>query len=174
MRADIPDISIRSSRLLIEPFRAQDAAESFQCITSSLARYMSWEAPRSSDEYENVWRGWLDTIADGSDFVFTLRRQTDARFIGLAGLHNIHGQTPELGIWIREDEHRCGYGYEAVDAVFQYASQNTTATCFIYPVAIENLPSRSIAEQLGGTVIETRSASKYDSVVYGIPRSTAP
>lgn len=174
MCADIHDISIRSSRLSIEPFREQDAAESFQCITPSLTRYMSWEAPRNADEYENVWRRWLQTIADGSDFVFTIRRLPDGRFIGLAGLHDTHGDTPELGIWIREDEHRCGYGSEAVDAVFRYASQATTAASFIYPVAVENLSSRKIAEQLGGNIIETRSASKYDAVVYSIPRSSSP
>jgi hypothetical protein len=38
----------------------------------------------------------------------------------------------------------------------------------IYATAIQNVPSRRIAESLGGEIIGTRTSPKYDSVVYKI------
>lgn len=108
-------------------------------------------------------------IADGSDIVFTVRERVNARFAGLVGLHHTGSETPELGIWIREDRHGLGFGGDAVRAVVQWASQWVVAKHFIYPVATQNRASRRIAEALGGVVIERRMAEKYDSVVYQIP-----
>ena len=169
MPVDTHAIRILSQRLSIEPFCEQDAVESFACITPSLTRYMSWEPPASLEEYAQVWGRWLPAIADGSDIVFTVRERVGARFIGLVGLHHTGSETPELGIWIREDKHGLGFGGEALLAVVQWASQWVVAKHFIYPVAAQNRASRRIAEALGGVVIERRMAEKYESVVYQIP-----
>lgn len=168
MPVDTHPIRILSQRLSIEPFCEHDAAESFPCITASLTRYMSWEPPASAEEYAQVWGQWLPAIADGSDIVFTVRELVNARFTGLVGLHHTGSETPELGIWIREDKHGLGFGGEAVRAVVQWASERVSAKHFIYPVATHNRASRRIAEALGGVVIERRTAQKYDSVVYQI------
>jgi len=169
MPVDTHQICILSQRLSIEPFSEQDAVESFPCLTPSLTRYMSWEPPASLGEYAQVWEQWLPAIADGSDIVFTIRELENARFTGLVGLHHICSETPELGIWIREDKHGLGFGGEAVQAVAQWASQRLAAKSFIYPVATENRASRRIAQALGGVIIEKRTSDKYDSVVYQIP-----
>ena len=169
MPVDTHPIRILSQRLSIEPFCEQDAVESFSCISPSLTRYMSWEPPASLEEYAQVWGQWLPAIADGSDIVFTVRERVGARFAGLVGLHHTGSETPELGIWIREDKHGLGLGGEAVQAVVEWASQWVAAESFIYPVATQNSASRRIAEALGGVVIERRMAEKYDSVVYRIP-----
>ena len=169
MPVDTHAIRILSQRLSIEPFCEQDAVESFACITPALTRYMSWEPPASLEEYAQVWGRWLPAIADGSDIVFTVRERVGARFTGLVGLHHTGSETPELGIWVREDKHGLGFGGEAVRAVVQWASQWVVVKYFIYPVATQNGASRGIAEALGGVVIERRMAEKYDSVVYRIP-----
>lgn len=169
MPVDTHPFRILSQRLSIEPFCEQDAAESFPCLTPSLTRYMSWEPPASLEEYAQVWRQWLPAIADGSDIVFTVRELVNARFTGLVGLHHTGSETPELGIWIREDRHGLGFGGEAVRAVVQWASKRVAAKHFVYPVATQNRASRRIAEALGGVVIERRTLEKYDSVVYQIP-----
>ncbi|MCK3845193.1 GNAT family N-acetyltransferase [Pseudomonas sp. W15Feb34] len=169
MPVDTHAIRILSQRLSIEPFCEQDAVESFSCISPSLTRYMSWEPPASLEEYAQVWGRWLPAIADGSDIVFTVRELINAHFAGLVGLHHSGSETPELGIWIREDKHGLGFGGEAVRAVVRWASKRVAAKYFIYPVATQNRASRRIAEVLGGVVIERRMAEKYDSVVYQIP-----
>ncbi|WP_246678328.1 MULTISPECIES: hypothetical protein [unclassified Mesorhizobium] len=62
-------------------------------------------------------------------------------------------------------------GREAVAAVAAWASDAFNPDCFEYPAAEENVASRRIAEGLGGSIVETRSNSKYTSVVYRIPNS---
>lgn len=169
MSIDTRALIIRTLRLSIQPFCAADATESFDSLTTSLTRYMSWEPPASREEYAQVWAQWLPSIADGSDIVFAIRQLDDASFLGLVGLHNVNDRTPELGIWIREDRHRRGFGKEAVGAVVQWACEHLAPSGFIYPVARENKPSRLIAEAFGGIVTGTRTAAKYDSVIYSLP-----
>jgi RimJ/RimL family protein N-acetyltransferase len=163
------EIVIESSRLSIRPFSGTDADAVFPCITSSLTRFMSWEPPASRQAFDRIWQSWLPAIADGTDFIFTVRRRSDGEFLGLAGLHHVRDTSPELGIWIREERHGEGLGHEAVATVARWASQRLHAEGFVYPVAEENYASRRIAESLGGVIIERHDTPKYRRVVYQIP-----
>ncbi|MFM0179451.1 GNAT family N-acetyltransferase [Paraburkholderia aspalathi] len=163
------EIQIESTRLLIKPFSANDADATFSCITTWLTRYMAWEPPASRHDFDGVWRSWISSIDDGSDYVFAIRQRADGSFLGLAGLHRVRTGSPELGIWIREDRHRNGFGREAVTLIAQWATRTTGCASFTYPVAEENRPSRRIAESLGGVIVESRMTPKYKSVVYRIP-----
>ena len=164
------EIQIESTRLLIKPFTANDADATFACITPSLTRHMAWEPPASWHDFDGVWRSWLPSIDDGSDYVFAIRQRADGSFLGLVGLHRVRTESPELGIWIREDRHRHGFGREAVTLVAQWATRSIGCASFTYPVAEENRPSRRIAESLGGVIVESRVTPKYKSCVYRIPR----
>ena len=161
-------IEITSERLVVRPFSATDANDAFVCITPTLTRFMSFDPAPSAEVFETIWRGWLTKIDAGVDFAFTIRDRTTNGFLGLAGLHRTGDVEPELGIWIREDQHARGYGYEAVQAVALWAADTFKSSAFIYPVAKENAPSRKLAEALGGVVVSERTAPKYDSVVYRI------
>ncbi len=87
----------------------------------------------------------------------------------MAGLKGIASDSPELGVWLKEAAHGQGYGREVVRAVAEWASGSLGATGFVYPVAVQNIASRPIAESLNGQIVGTRSTPKYDSLVYMIP-----
>jgi len=161
-------IQIASERLVIRPFAQTDANDAFGCITPTLTRYMAFDPAPSAAVFETIWLGWLPKIDAGEDFAFTIRDRATNGFLGLAGLHRTSDVEPELGIWIREDRHGHGYGFEAVQAVALWAADTFKSSAFIYPVAKENAPSRKLAEALGGVVVSERTAPKYDSVVYRI------
>ncbi|WP_313234244.1 GNAT family N-acetyltransferase [Delftia acidovorans] len=163
------DTTITSQRLALRPFTAADADEAFACITPTLTRYLSFEPASTPAEFEAVWRGWLQEIAAGTDFNFTLRERTSGRFTGLLGLHRARDAEPELGIWIREDVHGQGYGREAVAALAAWAAETFAPQSFSYPVAEANTASRRIAEGLGGVVVEQQQRPKYAAVIYRIP-----
>lgn len=91
--------------------------------------------------------------------------------LGVAGLHNLDDTFPELGLWLEENAHDHGYGLEAVTALAEWATRTMGTSGFAYPAAVQNLPSRRIAEQLDGEDIKERKDLKYDSVVYRIPAS---
>ncbi|QEI07727.1 GNAT family N-acetyltransferase [Pigmentiphaga aceris] len=160
---------ITSERLSIRPFSAADANDAFGCITPTLTRYLSFDPAPSTAVFETIWRGWLPKIEAGVDFAFTIRDRATGSLIGLAGLHRTGDTEPELGIWVREDQHGNGYGREAVQAVATWAASSFGSAAFIYPVAKQNASSRKLAEALGGVVFSERTAPKYDSVVYRIP-----
>jgi len=166
---DASGVEIKSERLRLGLFTADDADEVFAAITPAITRFMQWEPPRSPTAFAEVWRSWLAPILDGSDLHFVVRSLVDDRCLGLVGLHAAKTARPEIGIWIREDVHGNGIGREAVAAVAAWASGELDPDCFAYPVAEENVASRRIAEGLGGSIVETRSNPKYISVVYHIP-----
>ena len=163
------EVDIRSTRIALRPFTAQDANEAFSCITPKLTRFMTWNPPASRQDFDDVWQSWLPLIYDGSNVVFVVRDALNAQFLGLAGVHRTKTTMPELGIWIREDRHGHGFGQEAVTAVARWASSWFQPASFLYPVAEENQASRRIAKSLGGRVIERLQQPKYMSVVYEIP-----
>ncbi|WP_322419215.1 GNAT family N-acetyltransferase [Mesorhizobium huakuii] len=166
---DASGVEIKSERLRLKLFKADDADAVFAAITPAITRFMQWEPPRSSTAFAEVWRSWLAPILDGSDLHFVVRSLVNDRCLGLVGLHAAKTTCPEIGIWIREDAHGNGIGREAVAAVAAWASEELDPDCFEYPVAEENMASRRIAEGLGGSIVETRFNPKYTSVIYRIP-----
>lgn len=164
---------IHFSQVVLKPFTSLDADEVFQHITPTLTRYMAWDPPQSRQEFDEIWHKWLENIKDGNELIFVVRNIANHEFLGLAGLHQIQTETPELGIWIREDRHKSGFGKDAVTSMVHWASVNLSFKNFIYPVAVENYASRHIAESLGGVISEYKKKPKYDSVTYAIAPHTA-
>lgn len=161
---------IKAPRLHLQPFSPTDADEAYHCITPSLTRYMAWEPPACPDEFAKIWQTWMQSHANKTEMVFTVREKQNNHFLGLVGLHHLQTSTPELGIWIREDRHGKGFGREAVTYLYIWASANFNCSSFIYPVAEDNYPSRRIAESLGGVVKGNHATPKYRSILYCIQR----
>jgi len=167
---------IDTPRLSLERFAMSDADELFQCITPAVTKFMTWDPP-SFDDYKSRCEA-LSRVDERTEAQFVIRRKDTRECLGIAGVERLGDALPELGIWMKETAHRQGYGREAVEAVARWAFRTCNGNGLIYPVAIENIASRRIAEGLKGEVIATRSGPKYDSVVYKIsspaPRSLVP
>ena len=90
----------------------------------------------------------------------------------MASLEDADSVWPELGLWLKESAHRQGFGWEAVDALIDWGHAFLGKGSFIYPVAVQNIGSRRIAENLGGEIVGTRTSPKYDSVISRIPSTS--
>jgi RimJ/RimL family protein N-acetyltransferase len=134
---------------------------------------MAWEPPASEDEFSSVWMTWLQSINDGAELYFVPRNRSDGGCLAIVGVHALSTDTPELGIWLRPDVHGQRLGSELVAAVIRYVSRSRDVRYFEYPVAVENVAIRRIAEANGGRVDGERANPKYRSVVYYIPPSFA-
>jgi RimJ/RimL family protein N-acetyltransferase len=166
------NVLIEAKRIVLKTFTPADADELFAGITPAITRFMTWEPPASPATFAEVWQSWLTSIQEGTEQYLVVRLRANGCCLGLAGLHAMRTKCPELGIWLRADSHGRGFGREAIEAVARWASQQLALDYFEYPVAEQDLASRRIAESLGGVVAEHRTRSKYDSVVYHIPRLT--
>jgi RimJ/RimL family protein N-acetyltransferase len=159
---------IESPRLRLSPFELSDAEDVFACITPAMTRYMAWEAPSSFDEYRSMCERRAQSV-DQKNLSWVIRLKETRECLGMAGLENIDNSTPELGLWLKEAAYGHGFGSEVVRAVAAWASCALKKESFIYPVAVQNIASRRIAEKLDGEIIGQRTSPKYDSVVYKIP-----
>ncbi len=144
-----------------------DAEDVFHCITPAITRFMFWQPPQSLAAYKARREETL-RAADKAGFSFVIRRRDTMECLGIASLDGVAAPAPELGVWLKEAAHGAGYGGEAVRAVAGWAAETLGKQRFLYSVAIENVPSRRIAESLHGEIVATRTSPKYDSVVYEI------
>jgi RimJ/RimL family protein N-acetyltransferase len=174
MVPDLRSIALMSARLSLRSFTAADAPESFAASTPTLTRFMGWDPSPSLEAFAEVWREWLPQMASGTDLALVVRLKSTGEFLGMAGLHHIGCAEPEIGIWIKEAAHGSGYGREAVATAIAWASEPVGASGFIYPVAVQNKPSRRLAESLGGSHASVRELRKpsgvvLEEVIYRIP-----
>ena len=56
LSGDLSQIVVESARLTLRSFTAADAAESFVEANARIARFMSWNPPRSEGEYRSICR----------------------------------------------------------------------------------------------------------------------
>ncbi|QKW57077.1 GNAT family N-acetyltransferase [Stenotrophomonas sp. NA06056] len=167
-----PSINLlQTDHLVLRPFSCADGNEVFAEITPTLTRFMAFDPPDSLAAFEKIGQEWVRLIEEGSEYTFVIRHLQDGRFMGIAAVHDATEDEPELGIWISEREHGHGYGGEAVRAVVHWCAERLAAVAYRYPVAVENVASRKIAEGLGGRVVGTEQNAKFASVVYRIPAS---
>lgn len=89
---------------------------------------------------------------NGSELRLVVLKKESQEFLGCAGIHGITGQTPELGIWLKQAAHGNQYGLEVITAIKKWADGNLNYECLIYPVDRRNIASRKIPEALGGII----------------------
>ena len=163
-------IVIRSPRLQLSQFQIRDAQEVFGCITPAIAKFMPWEPP-SWSEYVTRCEKRVQA-PEPNKLSFVVRRLDNEECLGMASLEDADSVCPELGLWLKESAHRQGFGREVVAALVEWGHAFLGKASFTYPVAVENIASRRIAENLGGEIIGTRTNPKYDSVIYRIPSTS--
>ncbi len=173
---DLSSVSLSSQRLLLKSFTSDDVREAFLAATPAIARFMPWEPAPSLEAFERIWRSWIPKMRAGTDVSLAVRHKASLEFLGAAGLHSTDAIEPEVGIWIKESQHGYGYGREAIATIVAFAASDLGKQAVVYPVVEQNVPSRRLAESLGGRIIGTRLLRKatgveHPEVVYRIPAS---
>ncbi len=76
------------------------------------------------------------------------------QFSGVCAIHGKEpGVTAEFGIWLKKSSQGKKLGREAITRLVQWARANVVLSGLVYPVDRDNIPSRKIAESLGGIVV---------------------
>ena len=160
-------IIIESPRLQLSQFQMMDAPEVFGCITPAVARFMPWEPPSWSEYLARCEK--RAQAPEPNNFSFVIRRLENRECFGMASFEGADSVSPEVGLWLKESAQGQGFGREVVSALVEWGHATLGKESFIYPVAVQNIASRRIAENLGGEIIGNRTNPKYESVVYRIP-----
>ena len=160
LSGDLTQTFIATARLTMAAFKPADARESFIEANDRIARFMSWNPPESEDAYGAIWRASLADMKIGRQLSLVIRVANTNEFIGSAGLQPADDLLLETGVWIKTTAQRKGFGREAVAGVIAWASDAFHPSGFLWPVVDENMPSRALAESLGGKVIGSRQRQK--------------
>lgn len=64
---------IKTQRMILRPFRAEDADDIWPCMTANLARYMRWEPPKNAEDFKQIWQNWPTIQEEGNSYVFVGR-----------------------------------------------------------------------------------------------------
>lgn len=177
IRRNIDALQIRGPRVLIRPITVDDMPSVFTEFTPKVATYMT-PKPASEDKDTLDFINWaIKERHSGRDLQLVITLEATGEFIGCIGIHSRFGaRTPEIGLWIKESSFGNKYGIEAVIALKEWAEKNIDLDYFVYPVAIDNIPSRKIPESFGSTVASTLDAERtwstpLNMVVYHIPKA---
>lgn len=93
-------------------------------------------------------------MAVGDQLVMAILETETGQFSGVCAIHGKEpGVTAELGIWLKKSSQGKKLGREAIMRLVQWARANLVLSGLVYPVDRDNIPSRKIAESLGGIVV---------------------
>jgi [ribosomal protein S5]-alanine N-acetyltransferase len=144
---------IDGERVILKPISMEYSEIIFREFTSAVTKYMYPKSPEAIGETENFIQEAIQQRVEGTDLVLLILSKITSEFLGICGLHQVHTDTPELGIWVKTSAHRKGFGREAIQSLKIWADRNLNYKYFVYPVDKRNIPSRKIPESLGGKVV---------------------
>ena len=144
--------SIVTTRLSLKPISMDYKQQIYEEFTPEITTYTYPAPAKKIEDTEKFIEGSMKENEEGSNFQIVVIDKKTEEFLGCAGLHNIDTETPELGIWLKKSAHGHGYGKEAITALKEWAEENLDYEYILYPVAEQNIPSRTIPGSLGGKV----------------------
>lgn len=150
---DLKNFFLETERLLLVPINHKYKEDIFREFTPEVAVFLF---PQPSSDIQHTIEfieSSLQNIIKSEDLQLVALDKNTKEFLGCVGLHKLQDKVPELGLWFKRSTWGRGYGRESMMALKEWAKDNLICSQLKYPVAKDNLPSRKIAEILGGEII---------------------
>jgi ribosomal-protein-serine acetyltransferase len=150
----VTPVELSSKRILLRPYRIEDAAFLFSAATESVetvGRWMPW-CHAGYTQAESV--AWIEkcqtTWKAGDAYAFAMFDAAN-EYVGGAGLNQINRihNLANLGYWVRQSCQRHGLATAAVQLLARFAFETVGLTRVEIVAATENAPSRRVAEKAG-------------------------
>lgn len=149
---DLKNLIIESERLKLVPTSEDYAQDIFREFTDEITRFMMPKTPQKIEETLEFIRASREAMDKGEELEVVILDKDTGEFIGHGGIRRLNTNAPVLGIWIKKGAHGHKYGKEAVKALKEWVDKNLNYEYLEYPVDKKNIPSRKIAESLGGII----------------------
>ncbi|MEH1804321.1 GNAT family N-acetyltransferase [Nostoc sp.] len=170
---NLEKVSLESKRLILQTISLEHTEDVFREFTSEITTFMYPKPAQSLSETEKIIREMILQRENHADLVLVILKKDGLEFLGICEVGAIDTQTPELGIWLKKSAHGHSFGREAIDALKDWVDKNLEYNYLSYPVDKRNIPSRKIAESLGGKIFRefqqiNKSGDLLDEVEYRI------
>lgn len=176
---DLTTEVVRTDRLVLRPFRADDADAVFAaCQAEDIRRWISvLPSPYTREDAQE----FVTEIAPGdraSGRGMPVAIEADGVLVGSSGLHFWPGRLgPEIGYWLRPEARGKGYAAETAFGLAEWAFGLGAPRVHLW-VDVGNAPSQATARRAGFTregvvrgVLDRRDGSRADAVLFGrLPR----
>lgn len=146
---DLPTETIRTERLLLRPYRAEDAdAVHRACQDAEIQRWTTVPSPYTEDDArEFVTETTASGRAEGRGLLTAV--EADGQLVGSAGLHFTRGLLgPGVGYWIAPWGRGHGYAAEAARALADWALRHDAARVHL-AADVRNTASQAVAIRAG-------------------------
>lgn len=149
---DLNQVTIETERLRLVPITLKYAENIFVEYRDPVVQYMNYGPAESLEVLEERIRGReVDMKAGLQLFMVVLLKETN-EFLGCFVLEDLDQKNIEMGGWLKGGAHGHRYGQEATAALKKWADENLEYGHILWPCAEANIPSRKLAESLGGKV----------------------
>ena len=151
---DVPE-EIIGARILLRPFRVEDASAVHEAVAESVAHLRPW-MPWATPEYDlaeaqaYVRRALAKWILR-EDLALGIWKRDEGRYLGGTGLHRIQWDIPafEIGYWLRQSEEGRGYMAETVTLLTRCCFTTLNANRLEIRCDTRNTRSANVPRRLG-------------------------
>ncbi|ABA24774.1 conserved hypothetical protein (plasmid) [Trichormus variabilis ATCC 29413] len=173
MASNLEQVSLESKRLILQVISWEYTENVFREFTREITTFMYPKPASSLSETEKIIRDMIIQRENHTDLVLVILKKDNLEFLGICEVGAIDTHTPELGIWLKKSAHSHGFGREAIDILKNWVDKNLEYNYLSYSVDKRNIPSRKIAESIGGKVVRefqqiNKSGNLLDEVEYRI------
>jgi RimJ/RimL family protein N-acetyltransferase len=172
---DLTTEVVRTERLVLRPFRPEDAEAVFAGCQAEDIR--GWMAAIPSPYTREDARQFVTELAPGERAAgrgMPVAVEAGGVLVGASGLHFWPGRLgPEIGYWIAPEARGNGYAAETAHALAEWAFGLGAPRVHLW-VDVDNAPSQAVARRAGFTqegvvraVLDRRDGSRADAVLFG-------
>ncbi len=154
-RSELRQKPLDTSRLVLAPVEASDAADLWNAVETSRAHLEKWLpwVPFNTD-MDASWRYCEASAIDwdhGRALRLAIRERSTQRFLGVVGLESLAHlhQSAELGYWLRADGIRRGFMTEAARATILWAFKRLNTHRVRVAAATDNFASLGVIRRVG-------------------------
>lgn len=142
------EFTLKTDRLLLLPISMDYVQEMFNEFTPEVTKYMFPPTPKHIDDTKKFVTESLQKLHNSIDLTLVILDKTTKEWLWNCWIHDIEWGIPEFGIWLKKSAHWKGLWKEAISGLWHWANHNLVFDYIVYPVDIDNLPSRAIPEFL--------------------------
>ena len=148
-------IELTSQRLLLRPFRADDATAICTAVHESLPELLPWlpwcHTEYTIDDTRTFLQGRAAAFEQDGEYALAIVERAGDQFVGACGINQIDKSNARanLGYWMRTGATRRGYATEATLALARWAFEALALERIEIVAAVGNLASQRVAVKAG-------------------------
>ena len=151
------EVELEDDRILLRPFRSDDAEAIYAAVRESMNELMKWLSWCHPDYAIADTREFLANRADAfqndGEYSFAIIERASGRFVGATGINQIEKAAlrANLGYWLRTSASGRGYATQATKLVARWAFEAQELERIEIVAATGNFASQRVAERVGAT-----------------------